>query len=73
MHNRVTHPFALMGRTAVLALALMLLAMACTSDEENGAGEIEAGKLKVVSTGSPITSLAENIGGTRIDLEGIVP
>ena len=69
MHNRV----ALMGRPAMLTLALVVLAMACTSEEEDGAGEIEAGKLKVVSTVSPITSLAENIGGTRIDLEGIVP
>ena len=73
MHNRVTHFFALMGRPAMVTLALVVLAMACTSEEEDGAGEIEAGKLKVVSTVSPITSLAENIGGTRIDLEGIVP
>ncbi|MDA0734601.1 MAG: metal ABC transporter substrate-binding protein [Chloroflexi bacterium] len=29
--------------------------------------------IKVVSTVSPITSLVENIGGTRIDLQGIVP
>ena len=32
-----------------------------------------ASVLKVVSTVSPITSIVENIGGTRIDLEGIVP
>ena len=73
MHNRVTLLFALMGRPAMVTLALVVLAMACTSEEEDGAGEREAGKLKVVSTVSPITSLAENIGGTRIDLEGIVP
>ena len=73
MHNRVTRLFSLMGRPALLALVLMLLAMACTSDEENGAGENATGKLRVASTVSPITSLAENIGGTRIDLEGIVP
>ena len=29
--------------------------------------------LKVVTTVSPITSLVENIGGTKINLEGIVP
>ena len=62
-----------MSRLAILALALLLLAAACTSEEENGAEEGPGGKLKVVSTVSPITSLAENIGGTRIDLEGIVP
>jgi ABC-type Zn uptake system ZnuABC Zn-binding protein ZnuA len=32
-----------------------------------------ATRLKVLSTVSPITSLVENIGGTRIDLEGVVP
>jgi ABC-type Zn uptake system ZnuABC Zn-binding protein ZnuA len=31
------------------------------------------GALRVVTTVSPITSLAENIGGTRIALEGVVP
>ena len=31
------------------------------------------GMLKVVSTVSPITSIVENIGGTRIELEGLVP
>ncbi len=30
-------------------------------------------RLKVLSTVSPITSLVENMGGTRIDLQGIVP
>ena len=72
MHRRVTRLLASIGRPAVLALALVLLAMACTSDEENGAGE-DTGKLRVASTVSPITSLVENIGGTRIELEGIVP
>ena len=32
-----------------------------------------AAPLRVVSTVSPITSIVENIGGTRIRLEGIVP
>lgn len=73
MQNGITPPFALMGRTAMFALAFTLLAMACASDEENGAGENPMGKLRVVSTVSPITSLVENIGGTRINLEGIVP
>ena len=73
MYTGITRFFAVMGQTAVLALAFLLLAMACTPDEENGAAENATGKLKVVSTVSPITSLIENIGGTRIDLEGVVP
>ena len=39
--------------------------------EPTGAGD--STKLKVASTVSPITSLAENIGGDRIQLTGIVP
>ena len=60
-------------RGFVLAVATLLVAMACTSDEDQGNGENGSDKLKVVSTVSPITSLAENIGGIRIDLQGIVP
>ena len=41
--------------------------MACGSDEE------ETAKLKVVTTVAPITSIVENIGGDRIQLEGVVP
>lgn len=33
----------------------------------------DPGKLNVVSSVSPITSLVENIGGTRIELQGLVP
>lgn len=30
-------------------------------------------KLKVVATVAPITNIVQNVGGTRIDLEGIIP
>ncbi len=53
-----------------LALSLLLLAaatMGCNSEEG------DEGKLKVVTTVSPITSIVENIGGDRIILEGVVP
>lgn len=50
-----------------IALAL-LLAAGCGSSESS-----DTGKLKVVSTVSPITSIVENVGGTRIELEGVVP
>ena len=48
--------------------ALVVLA-ACTGG--NG-GEVD-GRLKVVTTVSPITSLVENIGGTKINLKGVIP
>ena len=38
-----------------------------------GGGSNDGGKLKVVTTVSPITSIVENIGGDRIMLEGVVP
>ena len=48
-------------------LLLAALAAGCGSEGDSG------GKLKVVTTVSPITSIVENIGGDRIQLEGVVP
>ena len=59
----------------VFALVIALVALVSCADGNSGgetSGETQ-GMLKVVSTVSPITSLAENVGGTRIRLEGIVP
>ena len=71
-HARISRMVAALA----LAFALTLIAaIACSSEDEgseSGASE-DDGRLKVVSTVSPITSLAENVGGTRIRLEGIVP
>lgn len=36
-------------------------------------GDQEVQRLKVVTTVSPITNIVENIGGSRIQLEGVVP
>lgn len=56
---------------AALALPLVaLLAASCGGDERGGEA---SGKLRVVTTVSPITSIAENVGGDRIELEGIIP
>ena len=56
--------------------SIALIGVACGGgDGETGGGDSEAdgGALRVVTTVSPITSLVENIGGTRIRLRGIVP
>jgi ABC-type Zn uptake system ZnuABC Zn-binding protein ZnuA len=45
-----------------------VLALAACSSDETGDGE-----LKVATTVAPITSIAANIGGDRVDIEGIVP
>ena len=64
---------------AILILALVVLtlgALGCgegaTSTPVSGPQKLPQ-KLKVVSTVSPITSITENIGGTRIQLRGIIP
>ena len=51
---------------ALPVLFLLAVAAGC------GGGEA-GGKLRVVTTVSPITSIVENIGGDRIALEGVVP
>ena len=52
---------------ACFILLLTVLATGCGPEEGGG------GKLKVVTTVSPITSIVENIGGDRIELVGVVP
>ena len=58
---------------AVLVVALVI--GACVGDPENTSenADQEDTRLKVVTTVSPITSIVENIGGSRIRLEGVVP
>jgi len=53
---------------ALLVGLLVVLVVACGGDEA-----VEDGRLRVVTTVSPITSIAGTIGGDRIDLEGVVP
>ena len=50
-----------------LSLAIAIMLTGCGQRAE------EDGKLKVVTTVSPITSIVENIAGDRIQLEGVVP
>jgi ABC-type Zn uptake system ZnuABC Zn-binding protein ZnuA len=63
----------------LLLAGLAAFAMACSDDDDNSATGATgpmgtmAGRLFVASSVSPITSIAENIGGTKITLVGIVP
>jgi ABC-type Zn uptake system ZnuABC Zn-binding protein ZnuA len=50
--------------------ALALAAAGCGGDDPASAG---SGKLEVATTVAPITSIAANIGGDRVDITGIVP
>jgi ABC-type Zn uptake system ZnuABC Zn-binding protein ZnuA len=53
----------------LIALPVVLLS-ACGGDDDDGDS---AAKLQVITTVSPITSIVENIGGTAIDLQGVIP
>lgn len=54
----------------LLALFVALAFAACGDDDDDDGGD---DRLNVVTTVAPITSIAENIGGTRINLKGVVP
>ncbi len=52
------------------ALATALVAAGCSADEPAAA---DAGKLRIVTTVAPITSIVSSIGGDRVVIEGLVP
>ena len=55
---------------SALAVSILVFFAALAACGEDDANE---DRLKVVTTVSPITSIVENIGGDRIQLEGVVP
>lgn len=58
-----------MRKLLVVLGVVVCVATACSSDGPAGSDD----RLNVVTTVSPITNIVQNIGGTRIDLTGIVP
>ena len=77
VRRRPSSAFAPVVRAALtVALAAALaICLACVSgDGGEGASQDGAGGgLNVVATVSPIVSIVENVGGTRIRLQGVVP
>ena len=64
----------LLAASAIMLAALALSGCSDDAAEADGAGApADDGRIKVVATVSPITSLAENIGGVRIQLDGLIP
>jgi ABC-type Zn uptake system ZnuABC Zn-binding protein ZnuA len=57
------------------AVALPALLLACGDDDDDDGGRTPAGddRIAVVTTVAPITNIAENIGGERVRVSGIVP
>jgi len=58
---------------ALLIVALVISACGGGTANQPQIGDQEGQRLKVVTTVSPITSIVENIGGPRIELQGVVP
>ncbi len=62
---------------AALGFVALLIALSCANPPEPAANTVPSrpsnDTLNVVATVSPITSIVESIGGTRIKLRGIVP
>jgi ABC-type Zn uptake system ZnuABC Zn-binding protein ZnuA len=76
MSSRRKHP-VIRRIAAFTAPFLLLVSLGCgsgaTATPQGSQSTAASSSLKVVTTVSPITSIVENIGGTRIELVGIVP
>ena len=59
-------------RRATWSICVVAVAVAAAACSGSGSGD-EDGRLNVVTTVSPITNIVQNIGGTRIDVTGVVP
>jgi ABC-type Zn uptake system ZnuABC Zn-binding protein ZnuA len=56
-----------------VVLPFTLLLASCGREEEKPAPVKVAGKINVVTTVAPITSIVENVAGDKIQLKGIIP
>jgi ABC-type Zn uptake system ZnuABC Zn-binding protein ZnuA len=57
-------------RPVVVFVAISALAGACSSDGSGGDG---SGRVRVVTTVSPVTNIVQNVAGGLVDVTGIVP
>ena len=79
--QRLANGFKLSKFAIVMAaLAAFLTILACAGEppappaaSPPSAAQTQPATLDVVATVSPITSIVENVGGTRINLQGVVP
>ena len=63
---------ALFRRLPLLLLLSLVLAFGCSADQNGPAGAPD-GRIKVVTTVSPLTSIVANVVGDRATVTGIVP
>jgi ABC-type Zn uptake system ZnuABC Zn-binding protein ZnuA len=63
--------------SAAVALALATALTACGSSSDDAsaatAGDADEGRLRIVTTVAPITSIVANVAGDLADIEGVVP
>ena len=69
----MVHVFRSAKLWVILLAALAIPACGGGTSDQSQDGDQGDQRLKVVTTVSPITSIVENIGGSRIQLEGVVP
>ncbi len=67
------HIFRGLRLLALLIAVFLISACGCETADRSEDGVQADKRLKVVTTVSPITNIVENIGGSRIQLEGVVP
>ena len=72
MTKRPYSPIRLREFTLWGILPLLMIISACDK-KTNPVSGADSGKLKVVTTVAPITSMVENIAGKKIQLTGIIP
>ncbi len=60
-------------RTTAVGMLALLLTSACGAAGDGPADRTDTGRLQIVSTVAPITSIVANIVGERADVTGIVP
>jgi len=68
-------PRAAASTAVALALATALTACGSSSDDASAdaAGDAAEGRLRIVTTVAPITSIVANVAGDLADIEGVVP
>jgi len=59
--------------SSVIAVGLVAATAGCGSESSSSTSSVTGARLDVVTTVAPITSIAANIGGDKVDIHGVVP
>ena len=62
-----------LGFAAIIVVVLVPVTAGCGSESRPSTSSVKGARLDVVTTVAPITSIASNIGGDKVDIHGVVP